>query len=60
MNDDLLNIMMDEEESINDIHDLRDYEQGYNANPVDVDLDKESDAFRAGHYQREIDDDCMF
>ena len=52
----MLRAMIQHEESINNAKDYDDYVRGYNADPMDIDLDKESEAFHAGHIQQELDE----
>ena len=53
----MITAMIEHEESINNAKDYDDYVRGYNADPMEIDLDKESEAFHAGHIQQEIDND---
>ena len=55
--DAMIKAMIQHEESINNKDDYDDYIRGYNSDPMEIDTDKESDAFTAGSIQAEIDND---
>ena len=50
--------MIHHEDSINNVDDFNDYIKGYNSDPLNIDIDKESNAFKSGCIQAEIDNDC--
>ena len=55
--DAMIMAMIQHEESINNEADYNEYIRGYNSDPMEIEPEKESDAFNAGSIQAEIDND---